>query len=115
MTRIALFLFAAGILAQMGRVSAEPVVVSTVKTPFLAQECQRAQGTGADFCVGYILAAFDALAITKTICPGENSSTEQAVAVARKFIADNPKLWNRHPIFVVRLAFEDAFPCDAKR
>nr|WP_276081702.1 Rap1a/Tai family immunity protein [Methylobacterium sp. GC_Met_2] len=66
---------------------------------------------GANFCTGYIIAVFDRMSISREICPSPGASTEQAVAVGQQFIAAHPELWDRHPAYVLELAFKPAFAC----
>lgn len=94
---------------------AEPIVVSTVTTSVLATLCQRsASALDADFCTGYITAAFDQLSGLRLICPGVGVTTEQLIAVGRRFIEAHPETWDRHPSLVLQVAFKTAFACPAR-
>lgn len=88
--------------------------MSTVTTSALRAECLgSASELSLDFCTGYILAIFDRMSATGAICPNSGAATEQAIAVGRRFIEAHPELWDRHPSFVLNLAFVGTFGCKA--
>ena len=92
--------------------AAQPVTVSTVTTSMLATLCQRSRAPpDADFCTGYIAGAFDQLVVARAICPGPRITTEQFLAVGRRFIETHPELWDRHPSVVLEMAFKPVFTC----
>lgn len=94
--------------------SAEPpVVVSALTTTQLAQECRgKDTDTRAVFCTGYIVGIFDALSLSRQICPSPaRASTVQVVATARRYLRTHRKRWSSAPSFVVRDALQAAFPC----
>lgn len=90
-----------------------PVVVSSLTTAQLAQDCRgKDTEADADFCTGYIMGVFDALSLSHQICPSPaRASTIQTVAAARKYLRTHKKKWSTAPSFVVRDALKAAFPC----
>lgn len=92
-----------------------PIIVSTASPSLLATICGESKTQlGANFCTGYIVATFDRMSITREVCPGSGVTTEQKVAVGRRFVETHPELWDRHPSYVLDLAFKAAFACPAK-
>lgn len=92
-----------------------PYVLSTATTSVLATICREAKNPlGANFCTGYILAAFDRMSMSREICPSPGVGVEQVMAVGRQFIETHPELWDRHPSYVLELAFGAAFGCPAE-
>jgi hypothetical protein len=93
-----------------------PVVVSSLTTRHLAEDCQgKDTDPTANFCTGYIMGVFDTLSSSYQICPSAaDVSTIDAVAVARKYIRKNRKSWSSAPWFIVREAFVTAYPCHAE-
>lgn len=92
--------------------AAQPVTVSTVTTSMLATLCQRSRAAlDADFCTGYIAGTFDQLSANRVICPGVGVTTEQFLAVGRRYIETHPEIWDRHPSTVLETAFRAAFAC----
>ena len=65
-----------------------------------------------DVCTGYVLATFDALSSHHFICPSDGVTSQQTMAVGRKFPADHPELWDRQPSFVIERALRAAYPCN---
>jgi hypothetical protein len=59
------------------------------------------------------LGVFDQMALSRLICPPDNSTglTAQAVALALKFLNDHPERWALHPVFLIGESFKAAFPC----
>jgi Rap1a immunity proteins len=59
------------------------------------------------------LGVFDQMALSRLICPPDNSTglTAQAVAVALKFLNDHPERWALHPVFLIGESLKAAFPC----
>ena len=91
-----------------------PLVMSTVTTTMLLAECRGSAGElNADFCLGYIIAVFDRMSLTHEICPRSGAATQQASAIGRRYIEAHPELWDRHPSYVLGLAFKAAFACPA--
>lgn len=92
---------------------AEPVVVSSLQTTQLAQDCSgKDADPRASFCSGYIIGVFDALSLSHQICPSADGvSTLKIVATVRKFIRTNRKSWSSAPSFVVRDALKGSFSC----
>lgn len=87
-------------------------VASTATTSLLARQCERSRDAlSADFCSGYVLGTFDSLSGRKTVCPSDNVTTEQTMAVARRYLKDHPELWDRAPSWVLEQAFKAAYPC----
>ncbi len=104
-----MILLLAGMLA-----AAEPaVVVSSLQTEQLAEQCRGKDADAtAGFCTGYILGVFDTLSMAQQICPSPTSaSTIKAVSAARKYLRSHRKAWDRAPVFLVRDALTAAFPC----
>ncbi|MCJ2070051.1 hypothetical protein MKK75_14815 [Methylobacterium sp. J-030] len=92
-----------------------PIVVSTVTTSMLLAECRGSRSElSADFCLGYIIAYFDLMSIRREICPKSGAATQQASAIGRRFVEAHPELWDRHPSYLLELAFKAAFPCPAE-
>lgn len=70
----------------------------------------------SNVCTGYLLGTYDSMVAAGLICPGANASTLQALAIGRKFLADNPEAWDKLAASVVGAAYKRAFPCpSAKR
>jgi hypothetical protein len=102
------------LMATVSTVNAEQqAFVSTVTTAALVESCNKPrQLLAADFCLGYILGVYDQASATRVICPPQSrSGTAQAMAVAIKFLNDNPATWNRHPSVLVEEAFRNTFRC----
>jgi hypothetical protein len=90
------------------------IALSALPTSNVQQACatRPESDTTEDFCVGYVLGVFDALAINRVICPPPSGSlTMQAVAIARLFLAAHPELWDRVPSSLLQRAYTAAFPC----
>jgi hypothetical protein len=94
---------------------AQPVIVSTIDSSKLVELCNKSSTEilNADFCTGYILGVFDQLSIGRIICVpiGGTGRTYQALAIARKYLNDNPERWQIHPSVLIEAAFQAAFPC----
>jgi hypothetical protein len=89
------------------------VVLSSVETGDFVKECDgKPTDLTGNFCVGYIMGAFDALSLNGRICvSGTGATTLSAVAGTRKYIADHPEQWSQGTIFIVRRALQSIFPC----
>ena len=88
------------------------VVASTASTSVLAKICKDADSDlAADFCSGYVLATFDLLSRKRLICPTDGVTTEQTMAVARRYLASHPELWDRSPSWVIERALVEAYRC----
>lgn len=105
---LALLMTAAG-----GGAGGDYYVASAATTTQLADICAEdpSRPMRADFCTGYILATYDRMSFSDAICPSLTATSAQAVAVARKYIADHPERWDTHPSVVVAEALRTAFPC----
>jgi hypothetical protein len=92
---------------------AQIAVQSSVTTSVVVENCRRALNHMQMDCAGYILGVFDELSLSGQICPPVNPSggSAQAVAVALKFLTEHPERWHLTPGFLLREAFETAFPC----
>lgn len=91
-----------------------PFVMSTVTTSMLLAECRGSSSElSADFCLGYIIAVFDRMSLAREICPRSGAATQQASAIGRRYIEAHPELWDRHPNYILGLAFKAAFACSA--
>lgn len=90
-----------------------PVVVSSLTTQQLIEFCRGPDDDpAASFCTGYILAEFDALALTRQICPDPaRASNVKVLATARRYLRKRAKKMTTAPVFVVRDALRAAFPC----
>jgi hypothetical protein len=87
-------------------------IASTASTSLLAEQCSKSPGDlAADFCSGYVLGTFDSLSAERHICPSDNVTTEQTMAVARLYLSAHPELWDRGPSWVLKRAFSAAYPC----
>jgi hypothetical protein len=111
------FMIALG-LALSGNLStpsfAQGIPVSTISTREVMESCRRAGDHPLRIdCSGYILGVFDQMALSRLICPPDNSTglTAQVVAVALKFLNDHPERWALHPVFLIGESFKAAFPC----
>ncbi|MBW6528092.1 hypothetical protein KZ813_14710 [Sphingomonas sp. RHCKR7] len=104
------------LLAALLAAADRPVVVSSLTTPQLIELCQgKDDDPTADFCTGYMLAAFDALSSARQICPSPEKASNLAVtAAARKYLRKKGKKSSAAPAFVVRQGLKDAFPCKAE-
>lgn len=93
------------------------VVQSSTETFRLQQECEKSRELLAgDFCAGYIIGVFDALAWERVICPpSTGGTTASALAIAKRYLTNHPEKWSSAPSAVVREALEGAFPCATKR
>jgi hypothetical protein len=113
--RSALLLSAASLLGSSPAI-ALPIHLSTVTAPEVSEACGRPRDLLAgDFCAGYIVGVWDALSLSGAVCGVEGFSTEQAVAVGRKYLGDHPERWNTPPVVLLRDAFTATFPCPARR
>jgi hypothetical protein len=101
------------LLALLAAAADRPVVVSAITTPQLVELCRgKDDDPAANFCTGYILAAFDALSLARQICPSPARATNVKVAsTVRKYLRKRAKTSTVAPAFVVRTALRDAFPC----
>jgi hypothetical protein len=101
------------LLAALLAAADRPVVVSSLTTPQLVELCRgKDDDPTADFCTGYMLAAFDALSSARQICPAPDRSSNVAVtAAARRYLRKQGKKSSAAPAFVVRQGFKEAFPC----
>lgn len=91
-----------------------PVVVSSLTTRQLLEFCQgKDDDPTPDFCTGYILGEFDALSLSRDICPSPGQvSNIKVVATVRKYLrARAKKTGTGAPSFVVRDALQGADPC----
>ncbi len=90
-----------------------PVVVSSITATQLAEYCRgKDTDTAPNFCTGYIIGEFDALSLSREICPSPvRASTLKAVSAARKYLRTHPAKWTSAPSFIVRDALRAAFPC----
>lgn len=66
-----------------------------------------------DLCAGYVLAAYDVLTVSRLLCVRPGVSTEQVMAIGRKYLADHPEAWDLPPSVLLKAAFTAAFPCEA--
>ncbi len=90
-----------------------PVVVSSLTTGQLVEHC-RGKDTDptASFCTGYIIGVFDALSLSRQICPSTaRSSNIEVAAVARKYLRKQAGKTSVAPSFVIRDALRRAFSC----
>lgn len=87
-------------------------VASTASTDALVRECGSADADlTVNFCTGYVLATFDALSRHRLICPSDGVTSQQTMAVARRYLTTHPEVWDRSPSFVLERAFKAAYPC----
>jgi len=61
--------------------------------------------------VGYVAAVVDGAVEDKSVCLPPRTSLEQIVAIARKFMRDNPAIWNMSASTVVITSLVITFPC----
>jgi hypothetical protein len=103
------------LLAALLAAAERPVVVSSLTTPQLVELCRgKDDDPTADFCTGYILAEFDALSISRQICPSPDQASNLAVtSAARKYLRKTGKKSSAAPAFVVREGLKEAFACKA--
>jgi hypothetical protein len=97
-------------------VADRPVVVSSLTTQQVLEFCRgKDDDPIADFCTGYILGEFDALSLSREICPSSDSASNiKVVATVRKYLrARAKKTGTGAPSFVVRAALRGAYPCKA--
>jgi len=89
------------------------VILSSVETSDFVKQCEGAPtDLSGNFCVGYIMGAYDELALTRLICaPGSGATTLAAVAATRKYLSDHPEQWSQHTSAIVRRALQATFPC----
>lgn len=86
--------------------------LSAANSTQLAEICRETDSpTRADYCTGYILAAYDQLSLAGAVCPKPGSGTAQVSAIGRKAILDHPENWHRHPAAILRDRFREVFPC----
>jgi hypothetical protein len=91
-----------------------PVVVSSLTTQQVLEFCRgKDDDPTADFCTGYILGEFDALSLSRDICPSPGrASNIKVVATVRKYLRARAKRTGTGaPSFVVRDALRDSYPC----
>jgi len=107
------FVTVALLIASLASATAQGVLQSSVTTNAIVESCRRASDHLQMDCAGYILGVFDQLSLSGLICPPINPSggSAQAVAVALKFLTEHPERWHFTPGFLMREAFETAFPC----
>ena len=60
--------------------------------------------------IGYVIGVYDSLSMAQQICV-RGITTTQIVAVATKFLKENPERWNAAGEFLLRQALTQAFPC----
>ncbi|WP_156025078.1 Rap1a/Tai family immunity protein [Sphingomonas phyllosphaerae] len=101
------------LLALLAAAADRPVVVSSITTPQLVELCRgKDDDPTANFCTGYILAAFDALSLARQICPSPARASNMMVAsTTRKYLRKRAKKSTVAPAFAVRTALREAFPC----
>jgi hypothetical protein len=88
---------------------------STLTTADLTLSCRQPQAdTGAGLCGGYARAVFDQLTSSYSICPKTGITSQEVVAVARKYLADHHQKSEHHPAHLLRVAFYEAFPCESQ-
>ena len=87
------------------------IVLSNIHTGELALNCQ--DNSKQYSCVGYISGVFDTLVLMGKICPADTSGSvaAQAVAIAVKYLNNNPEQWAIQPAFLIGNALAPVFPC----
>jgi hypothetical protein len=95
--------------------AAQEFVASSVHTTELIEVCRRAGNQMRMDCAGYIMGVYDQISLSRLIWPPRNPSggTEQAVAVALKFLNEHPEQWHMPPVYLVGQSFKAAFACGA--
>ena len=88
------------------------VYASAVDTTELATSCRGTGLADENFCNGYILASFDALSMTRQICGRPGVTTAMTTSIARKYLDEHPSSWDKSPAYLVKVAFQAAFPCN---
>ncbi len=80
--------------------------------PDLLEFCDQSRGRDeADYCSGFILGVYDVAALNAQVCAPAGVKNVQIVAIARKYIDENPQRWNAAPAFVIREALGKTWPC----
>jgi hypothetical protein len=91
-------------------VKGNTVLMSSVATTNLIENCR--DDTKLYSCGGYILGVFDALVLTGKLCPANSSGlTSQVIAIALKYLNNNPEKWGQFPAFLIGEAMVPVFPC----
>lgn len=106
------------ILLMLAALAADrPVVVSSLTTRQLVEHCRGDDDDPTpDFCTGYIIGEFDALSLSRQICPSPaRASNLEAIAAARKYLRRHAKKAAAAPSFVLRDALRATFPCKPAR
>lgn len=92
------------------------LVMSTLGSDTLVSECAKHRGLELDICSSYILGIFDALILSRAICPTPSGvATMQAVEVVQKYLRDHPEKWSQAPGFLVADPLKAAFPCRPRK
>lgn len=101
------------ILAAAANTPREAIVLSSVETGDFVKDCEgKPSDLTSNFCVGYIMGAYDALTVDHKGCaPTAKATTIAAVAATRKYLSDHPEQWSQATIFIVRRALQTVFPC----
>lgn len=95
--------------------AAGQIALSSITSYEVARSCERStELLEEDFCSGYIVATFDALALTHQVCGSGDSLTAQIVAIGKKYLKEHPEEWDKAPPWVLRKAFQQTFPCNPK-
>jgi hypothetical protein len=88
------------------------VIVSSMPTSAVVNSCRNAGDVNRVDCSGYLMGVFDAMSLSRSICPPTTRGiTGQAIAVALKYLNDNPQEWHHGPAYVIGQGFQAAFPC----
>lgn len=64
--------------------------------------------------VGYVLGVSDTLSGI-SVCPDNNVTGSQEIAIVAKYLRENPEQWNRAGADVVGAALRAAMPCETPR
>ena len=66
----------------------------------------------ASYYIGYVLGVHDALSGTGSFCPPENFTINEATAIVRRYLRQNPGQLNKTADTLVVKALAQAFPCN---
>jgi hypothetical protein len=60
---------------------------------------------------GFVIGAFDAYILAGLLCPPDQVTMGQAMAIVSRYLEANPAEWNLPAIDLVRDGLRSAFPC----
>lgn len=96
----------------------------SLDTAKLIEHCERNDGLGDGYCIGYYSGVLQATANTiatfKTgglgvfdfYCAPENFTMGIGVKVWKRYVEENPEMLTEDPFYTITFSLQDAYPCD---